>query len=119
MRYITKELFLKADKQVQDSIMKWWQPSRYDIVYAWYGVDTVKEVCSSGILCSWNDQRYRWNDQRYRKWQQKDELIPLLTVGQLIEYLEDKVGNMEITILCIDSKNTLLEALWKEVQKIK
>lgn len=83
MQTISVEQFKLADKTVQSEIIKWWKPSEYDIVANFSSTGFVKEIGESGVLCY-------WSNEKYEKWQQKEELIPLLTVGQLIEFIESK-----------------------------
>lgn len=96
MKYISAEQFRKADIKIQDSIWEWWKIEKYDLVW-----DSVfgERVNTFGHMS-------------------KENKIPLLTVGQLIEYIEYKVGAFDITIYFMDAKENLLDVLWQKAQEI-
>lgn len=77
MKVISVEQFLSTDKKVQDEIMKWWEPQMMDLYVPLDGEPIV--IC-----------RKRQLDAVRRL---KNEVnIPLLTVGQLIDFVEQKTG---------------------------
>lgn len=96
MKYIQVVEFLNAPKKVQDSIWEWWKIEKYDIVW-----DNVfgERVNTFGHMS-------------------KENKIPLLTVGQLIEYIEYKVGAFDVTIYFMDTKENLIDVLWEKAKEI-
>lgn len=107
MKVISVEQFLSADKKVQDEIMKWWEPQMIDVYVPLDGEPTV--IC-----------RQRQLDAVRRL---KNEVnIPLLTVEQLIDFVEQKTG-YDFDLGEFDGKYRtpcviLLNALWDLVQYI-
>lgn len=78
MRYITAEQFLQADKKVQDSIMKWWQPEDGDLIqYNCNGFNKILALDIGNIVDMKNG--YLGN------------VIPLFTLQQLIEYVNSLI----------------------------
>lgn len=92
MRYITLEHFLELDEKIKDDILKWWTIQKYDIVW-----DPIF-------------------GERVNAFEQmtKENKIPLLTLDQLIAYLEYKEGPFE---LIINNSQTLLEDLWEKIKE--
>lgn len=78
MRYITSEQFLQVDKTIQDKLLKWWEPIKGDLVE--YKLDNgfgrILALDSGSILDMKNG--YLGN------------VIPLFTLQQLIEYIEEE-----------------------------
>lgn len=83
MKYIPAEQFLKADRKVQNSIMQWWKPEEYDLVYR-DSVDYIEIVAE----CYGNEARVINEDYYMSKY----TFIPLLTTQQLIDYIEWRTG---------------------------
>lgn len=104
MRFIPEDQFNNADEKIKDEVYKWWEEniSIGDLFYNNIG------YCIDGYVS---------------ETQSKEAILgnttPLLTVGQMIEFLEWKTGgSTEIKITCVNSKETLLETLWEEVQEV-
>lgn len=87
MKYISAKEFLNQSKQVQDTILDWWQPSIGDIYCNRYGMPL-------GDILVINNGNFNWKSF-------KDDVkqygIPLLTEGQLKDLVRE-VGNMEFNI---------------------
>lgn len=125
MEYISAEEFLKQPKEVQATFLNWWKPSVGDICaykvghsgfYSWYMscITCVSDI--KGVLHE----------------------IPLLTEGQLRQFIEDKTGcklfieyyngsdilirfmkdNKETKSHIFYDCNDLLQAYWKVAIKI-
>ncbi|MCD3329319.1 hypothetical protein [Clostridium botulinum] len=88
MKYISAEQFLQADKKVQEAILDWWEPEQCDLVES-NGTYCVIDALVNAINCSsinlYNDGNNTFN---------KTEVIPLLTEGQLREFIEDITGSV-------------------------
>lgn len=83
MKYISAEQFNQADGKVQSSIMQWWKPEEYDLVYR-EGVDCIEIIAE----CYGNEIRVINEDYHMSK----NTFIPLLTTQQLIDYIEYRTG---------------------------
>lgn len=88
MELISKEKFKKSDAKVQEEIMKWWKPSFGDIVDV-NGIIDLTIRCVEGKLfdCAWNNFKLGYHD-----------VTPLLTVGQLIDFIQCRTG----LLVCVD-----------------
>lgn len=80
MKYISAEEFLKQPKEIQKVFLNWWQPEEFDIYvnkelekHRVTQVDLEDDVCNYYL---------------------KTEYIPLLTEGQLREFIEDKTSEL-------------------------
>lgn len=79
MNYISAEQFQEQPKEVQEVLLKWWKPSKGDI-FAFLGDDTSREI---GVLGDSKEIQIATKGKgEYR--------LPLLTEGQLREFIEDK-----------------------------
>jgi len=89
MKYISAKEFLKQSKQVQDTILDWWQPSLGDIYCNRYGMPL-------GDILVINNGNFNWKSF-------KDDVkqygIPLLTEGQLREFIKSKGFYIDIKTL--------------------
>ena len=117
MKYISAEEFLKQPKEVQKVLLDWWKPSNGDI-FAFLGDDTSRKI---GVLGDGEDIKVTTRGKgEYR--------LPLLTEGQLREFIHDKAGQIvEISLycggysivtkyrecVCEDLGDDLLQAYWK------
>lgn len=86
MKFITKQQLLDAGTPVVTEIFNWWKPEAGDLVVI--GEDEVGDVVvkttDSGLVeCIWDNFRLDDTDSQ--------GTFPLLTVGQLIEFLEYKL----------------------------
>lgn len=80
MKHISAEEFLKQSKEIQKVFLDWWQPEEFDIYvnkelekHRVTQVDLEDDVCNYYL---------------------KTEYIPLLTEGQLREFIEDKTSEL-------------------------
>ena len=125
MKYISAEQFLEQSKEVQKALMDWWKPSIGDL-YAWVKRDDEcdnnlrkMECCNSENIVQITSSFKGINE---------GNRIPLLTEGQLREFVEDKSGQIvEIDLCCggysivtehrececEDLGDDLLEAYWQ------
>lgn len=93
MRFISAEMFLKADNTVKEKLIKWWKPSVGDLVESKM---TDEVIC----LCSIKDVE---SAKKFIDLDRNISVIPLFTVGQLIEFIEDCTEwPITITSLCGD-----------------
>lgn len=88
--YITAEQFLEQPQEVRDIFLKWWNPSVGDL-FNFPEIDNqdcreVECICSKNRLKTIN----------------LSKVVPLLTEGQLRNFIEDKAGK-KITILELDN----------------
>ena len=127
MKFISSEEFLKQDKEVQKVFLDWFE----------------NEACSYDIVVFKNDLQYVtfYGDIEYQEsFNYEDSYIPLLTEGQLREFIEDKTGcyidishnSMDTCIQLCDKEdeypieewewqylsNDLLQAYWKAAVEI-
>ena len=80
MNYISAEEFLRQDKEVKRVFLKWWKPSNGDLF--WWIEDKLIDCCD-------NQKMFNNTDIDNLK---GIEIIPLLTEGQLRQFIEDKTG---------------------------
>lgn len=78
MKYINAEQFQEQPKKVQEALLKWWQPSIGDLYKGQNSLYNCIDCCTgeliSGFLVGNN----------------KKDIIPLFTEGQLREFIETK-----------------------------
>ena len=125
MKFITAEQFLESDKKVQDAIIRWWKPSIGDLTESkvkgevWCLIDNIQVARAEETETTF--------------------AIPLLTIGQLMEFAENTMsgymeyskcnGFISFTIYTPNSNASLatefktngtdlLQALWQVVQRI-
>lgn len=125
MKFITAEQFLESDKKVQDAIIRWWKPSIGDL---------TESKVKGEVWCLIDDIQVARAEKTEATF-----AIPLLTKGQLIEFVENAMsgyieyskcnGFIRFTIYTPNSnaslatefrinETDLLQALWKVVQRI-
>ena len=123
MEFISAEEFLKQPVEVQKVFMDWWQPKVGDLYY-WCSMESIKMIEKSTI---------EYLEEETFKEKFLRNYIPLLTEGQLRQFIEDKdeekiqfeyyfkigysillfdsEGNNKKTFDCLG--NNLLHAYWK------
>ena len=90
MEFISAEQFLKEDKEVQEVFINWWKPSTGDLFkegkgkYALYKAVYISpnNIGDTNVFCALSEDRF------YKK----EKVVPLLTEGQLRQFIEDKTG---------------------------
>lgn len=100
------DIFMNQPKFVRDVFIKWWKPKKYDLFYyELYCLDREKDVYN-GI----NEEEYHidrgvsfvdkddFKDNIFIPIEAFDLCVPLLSLGQLIEFIQDKT-NGEINII--------------------
>lgn len=83
MKIISADQFTTADQELKEEIMKWWEPQMMDL---YVPLDGNPEVISRQKQL-----------EAVKKFKDKGN-VPLLTVEQLIDFVETKTG----TKICID-----------------
>lgn len=91
MEYISAEEFFKQDKEVQKVLLEWWQPNLGDL----FARTNTKYL--PHLVWKFEDECVLSNCESF--WREKDECIPLLTEGQIRNFIEDKTGCKNIEIL--------------------
>ena len=89
--YITVEQLGEQPKEIQKVFLDWWEPQQGDLVYL--------ETCGDSIVLvgeSLNGRMVMSLDQ-YEDVYNKDEVIPLFTLQQLWDFIEDKI-NYPVTV---------------------
>lgn len=90
MKFISKEEFLKQPKEIQDKIKELWNPEQWDI-FAFRnrkGCPHVIYEYDNGMILS-TDSNGIWEEL-------DDQIVPLLTMDEMIEMIE------RITGMCIE-----------------
>lgn len=82
MKYISSEQFLEQPKEVQKVLLDWWKPSEYDL-YQDISIKTIHSVMPR------QNRKDIWNNLK-----EENAIIPLLTEGQLREFIEDKTETL-------------------------
>ena len=88
MKFVSAEKFLKLDKEVQKVFIDWWKPSKGDL-YAWNYLDEREndlhklQACTSELVIELTNDNKGINE---------GNRIPILTEGQLREFIEDITG---------------------------
>lgn len=106
MKFITKQQIIDAGEKVAVEIFKWWKPEAGDLVVI--GEDEVGDVVTehkdSGVVdCIWGNFRLDNSNE--------ESTFPLLTIGQLIEFIEYKL-NDEIDIYRAGMKGHQISTEW-------
>ncbi len=140
-RISVDDLWKLAPEQ-REKLWEWWQPKEEDIIYAmnvpFYGVlvETVYSIDKKGRLVCLGEDYDAGNVH------EKDECLPLLSIGQMIELLEGRynevsfgyndsgcfwsvnrgvrgVGNMLIERMGVTTTaaDELCDALWEAVRE--
>lgn len=82
MKFITDKQFLEQPKEIQDVFMKWWKPQIGDL-YMWEYYDNNFKQIRFVRPNSTNMLNGTWA---------RDMGIPLLTMGQLIDFIEERTN---------------------------
>ena len=124
MEFITAEQFLKEDKEVQEVFINWWKPKIGDLFKYNYGYSNIEIINLKSIKEDVEESKY------------SAHIIPLLTEGQLRQFIEDKIKtklriiptNIGYRIIYLPGKGTdlidkcyegdLLQAYWKVAVQI-
>ena len=87
MEFISAEEFLKQDEKVQKIFLDWWKPNIGDLLFY---LETegifMNESVTKITICKWDDEEYL-----EIKSLSKHDVIPLLTEGQLRQFIEDRL----------------------------
>jgi hypothetical protein len=67
--------------------LEWWKPQKFD----WYVWD-INGFCKIGAVYKFKKDNILPYPGRPDIWQKKNQCIPLLTEGQLRQFIEDKTG---------------------------
>jgi predicted AlkP superfamily pyrophosphatase or phosphodiesterase len=114
-RRITVEQLQELTEEQKQRLREWWMPQCYDIYY-----DTIFD--DYGMITT--DEH--GNISKYVM-QNKEKLLPLLDIGQMIELLQEKYGEDWIDrIYSVDYDHNiyslydgeLADALWSEVKQV-
>lgn len=83
MEFIKLEQFMSQDDKVIEELKNWWKPKRYDLYIDNNDLSLVEcmDYTKADIFYSAR------NNMSY-----KEDMIPLLTEGQLRKFIEDKTG---------------------------
>ena len=134
MEFISEEQFLKQDKEVQEVFIDWWKPSMGDL-YAWNYSDESEndlhklQACTSELVIELTNDNKGINE---------GNRIPILTEGQLREFIEDITGcrmlsdyndheGYSVWLYCKEGKlknkyrrlgKDLLQAYWEVATKV-
>lgn len=86
MDFITSKQFLQADKNIQETILKWWESSEGDL----FAIDNelpimVQCINEEGDIVFFDYDQTDLLEMSINK----SKCIPLLTLGQLISFIED------------------------------
>lgn len=80
MQYISIEQFKKQPEEIQKVFLKWWKPSLGDLVYAEpFKIGAISEETNVGYTLGFVNMHL-------------NKFTPLLTEGQLREFIEDTTG---------------------------
>lgn len=120
-QHITPEQLAELTPAQREALREWWRPAEGDMFYIKHGVTGVIHllpICTPPIMWVGNDPGYEFR---------KAESLPLLSIGQCIEYLEDKridwPGELfflksPIGIVRKDYNGELIDALWTEIKAV-
>jgi hypothetical protein len=101
MKFITSEDFLKQPTEVQKVLLDWWKPMEGDLLFYPERKDIFMNELDNTIIINTVDEKCN----PYLKAISKKDAIPLLTEGQLRQFIEDKTsGISSINIKCNNIK---------------
>ena len=104
MKYITNEQFLELDQEVQKVFMLWWKPEIGD------NIKTVDSKEMSNVFYYEKDENtisyYDWllesdYEVKIESYNGNWQVVPLLTLHQLWDFIEDKTG-YDLQLINID-----------------
>lgn len=75
--FISAEEFLKQNKKVQETLIKWWKPQTGDLIY-----NTIF------LVINYLDENYKEVSKTYKEFLIETN-IPLLQMHQLIDFIEE------------------------------
>lgn len=87
MKYISAEQFQEQPKEVQKVLLNWWKPSIGDL-FIWVSSDIESEHTLRKVECCTSINMVELTSSH--KGLNEGERIPLLTEGQLREFIEDE-----------------------------
>ena len=87
--FISAEEFKKQSEKVQNTLRKWWEPQKFDLIYTIHGNSSIQGLTNSLI--------YYYRENHGIDYIRIGGTFPLLQMYQLINFIEDKV-NKEILI---------------------
>lgn len=88
MEYITAKRFLEQPKGIQEMFKRWWEPKQFDLAIHSIAIQYNKP---SIIVRKNNDYHIVIVGEDGITITVKDDLIPLLTEGQLRKFIENKL----------------------------
>lgn len=86
MEFITAEQFLKEDKEVQNVFLDWWKPSIGDLIYVFKSDCYTHDYLD--VIVNVSKESVEGTDV----YENLNDILPLLTEGQLRQFIEDKTG---------------------------
>ena len=120
---ITPEQLNELSDKGKEKLRKWWIPRRGDIVY---GNSPVEENRLISLVAENVDEKGISDNESY-VWIPKEKGLPLLSIGQMIEFLDedaDSLMNMGDHWIVYDRKNDslfkveLADALWEACKEV-
>ena len=91
MEYISAEEFLKQPKEIQEIFREWWKPSKGDLIRSKLDIIGGNDY-NFDFIIRINPNRPNSYILTNSNWYGKGECIPLLTEGQIRQFIEDKTG---------------------------
>ncbi len=85
---LTKEDVLSLSKEKQDALRELWEPKDEDLfIYAYR--HTENQEFPTNIITSYNKNLNQYYSDTNKRWWYKNDMLPLLSIGDIIEMLEN------------------------------
>ena len=110
-QHITVKQLNGLSKEGKEKLRSWWKPLGNDYLYSpTYEMGRKTGKWAIGINC--NEWARDWNKKKMQRFEWVRETLPLLSIGQMIEFLGDK------WIYKHAGNDKLCDTLWKVVRGV-
>ena len=102
-QHITTEQLNELSKKGKERLGKWWKPKWGDRITSIEKISSEKEIHSLGFITYYNAAGFmvEFKKPPFSAYKDKADLSPLLSIGQMIEFLDGKSIDKHYTALNI------------------
>ena len=101
-QHITAEQLKELSKKGKERLGKWWKPKWGDRITSIEKISSEKEIHSLGFITYYNAAGFmvEFKKPPFSAYKDKADLSPLLSIGQMIEFLEEhKVAWVDYVVI--------------------
>jgi hypothetical protein len=112
-QHITVEQLEQLTQKGTKRLNTWWKPERGDVVHIW------DDNIDGYIEYDGKKAGYMVNARTVVGYQKKEDLLPLLSIGQMIEFLiEDHPNGFEDFLFTREFHGNLCDQLWSACKEV-